>query len=337
MKRGLKRGGIAALVVASLVLLAAGCGGKFDKPLELSRTVKLGEYSYIPAYRGFENSTSLSISLGSLYVSFHDPLSEPPAGTVITYFSDADPVPENLVKPFNGLERPYVVGAGKRQIAVADSEDVQVVKIYGLAGGDAILTFTDPAWDRITGLAVDDTGNVYVADATKNFVRSYKPSGRPRFEVDLADSGFGIGHVLSPMGLAIDNETLLIAEASTEKAQVQRVRIDRPQTGIPFSADVPFINVYTDAEGNQMTLSAPIGVAAGSEGSVFILDKGLGKIFRFDSQGNSIAIVNSEEQTGPTDVGDAISIDTYNPPSQTSASIYILDPVRGVIHRWDPK
>jgi hypothetical protein len=326
MKRGLRPndrtavalGAPAVLLALSFLLVIAGCGGKYDKPLELNRVVHMGEYSYISAYRGFENSTSLSICQGSLYVSFFDLMSEPPTGTVITYFSSAAPVPENLVRHFNGLEHPYLVGAGK-------------------SGGDPTLTFSDPDWDRVTGLAVDDSGNVYVADAARNFVRSYKPSGRRRFTVDLADSGFGIGHVLSPMGLAIDNGTLLIAEASSEKAQVQRIRIDRPQTGIPFSADVPFINVYTDDEGNQMTLSAPIGVAAGSEGSIFVLDKGLGLIFRFDSDGSSIAIVNSEQQTGPTDVSDAVSVDAYDNPSQTSASVYVLDPSKGVIHRWDPK
>jgi hypothetical protein len=31
------------------------------------------------------------------------------------------------------------------------------------------------------------------------------------------------------------------------------------------------------------------------------------------------------------------SIDTYNPPSAATATIYVLDAARGQIHRWDPK
>ena len=328
---------IAVLLALAVLYLLPGCGGKYDKPLELSRTIRMGEYSYQPAYRGFENSTSLSISLGSLYVAYADTLSVPPTGTVRAYFSGATPIPENLVRSFRGLQRPMVVGSGKRAIAVADIADAIFVRVYGLSGGDPIVSFSDPDWNMITGLAVDDTGNIYVADAAMNFVRSYKPNGKARFEVDLADSGFGIGHVMGPMGIAIDGETLLISEAHTEKVQVQRIRIDRPQTGIPFSADNPYLSVFTDADGNQTTFVRPVGVAAGSEGSVFVLDQGLGWILRFDAEGNSIAMVNSPAQEGPLDVSDAVSIDTYNPPTQTSASVYVLEPIKGLIHRWDPK
>lgn len=325
------------LFACAALSLSPGCGGKYDKPLELSREIRMGEYSYQDPYRGFENSTSLSISLGSLYVAFADTLAVPPTGTVRAYFSAATPIPENLVKPFKGLTRPTVVGAGERAIAVADLAEVPTVRVYGLSGGDPMVSFTDPDWNVITGLAVDDTGNIYVADATRDFVRSYKPNGKARFEVDLADSGFGIGHVMGPMGLDIDGETLLISEAHAEKVQVQRIRIDRPQTGIPFSADNPYLSVFADEEGSEITLIRPVDVAAGSDGSVFVLDQGLGKILRFDAEGNSIAMVNSPAQEGPLDVSAAVSIDTYNPPTQTSASVYILDPIKGIIHRWDPK
>jgi sugar lactone lactonase YvrE len=331
---------IIAAILATCTTLSVlqGCGGKYDKPLELDRVIRMGEYSYQDPYRGFENSVFLSISLGSLYVAFLDTIAVPPTATVRAYFSAATPIPENLVKSFRGLTRPTLVGAGERAIAVADLAGVLTVRVYGLSGGDPTVSFTDPDWSTITGLAVDATGNIYVADSANNFVRSYKPNGRARFQVDLADSGFGIGHVMGPMGLEIEGETLLIAEAHTEKVQVQRIRIDRPQTGIPFSAENPYLSVFTQEDGSEITLVRPVGVAAGErDGSVFVLDRGLGKILRFDTQGNSVAMVNSPAQDGPQDVSAAVSIDTYNPPTQTSASVYILDPIRGIIHRWDPK
>jgi hypothetical protein len=128
----------------------------------------------------------------------------------------------------------------------------------------------------------------------------------------------------------------LISEAHAEKMQVQRIRIDRPQTGIPFSATNPYLATFTDDEGNEMVFVRPVGVAAGTDGSVFVLDEGLGRVFQFDAQGNSIAVVNSEASGGPQDLRDAVSIDTYNPPG-ARASIYVLDPVRGLVHRWEPK
>jgi hypothetical protein len=329
------------VVLLAVAFLAAsglfpGCGGKYDKPLEVDRTIRMGEYIYVPAYRGFENATGLSIAFGTLYVAYADTVSQPPTGEVRAYFSDAEPVPANLVVPFTGLTRPTAIGAGKRAIAVADISDQITVKVYGLSGGAPNLTFTDPAWRLISGLAVDDSGNIYVCDAVKNFVRSYKPDGRRRFQVELADSGFGIGHVMRPMAIAIDGTTLLIAEAHAEKVQVQRIRTDQPQTGIPFSAQNPYISAFTDSEGNEMSFVEPAGVAAGLGGGIFVLDRGLGKIFRFDAEANSITVVNSPSSGGPSELYDGSSLCTYNRPS-SEAIIYVLDRVRGVIHRWDPK
>jgi hypothetical protein len=318
------------MVALVLVGLAAGCGGKFDKPLELSRVITMGEYSYKP-FDGFDGAASLSISGGRLYVAFGG------SAQIHAYYSSALPIGTDLVKAFAGLHTPRLVGSGKYTVAVLDSSDTLTVRIYGLGGGNPISSFSDPDWKQVSGLAVDDSGYVYVADAAEDFVRAYKQDGRRRFQVDLADSGFGIGHVLSPMGIGLNGQTLLIAEAHAEKVQVQRIRIDQPQVGIPFSASNPYLSTFTDADGNEIQMVRPIGVAAGDDGSIFVLDQGLGKIFQFDADGNSIAIVNSTTSGGPVDLRDVASIDTYNNPEKTSASIYVLDVGRGLVHRWEPK
>jgi hypothetical protein len=323
------------LLAGAGLCLAAGCGGKYDKPLEVDKTIRFGEYSYLPV-SGFDNAVALSIAGGTLYVAYSDTAASPPSGTVRAYFSGAAPLPGNLFAPLTGLARPTAVGAGKRAIAVADDAGSISVRIYGLGGGAPTFSFSDPDWRALTGLAVDDTGNIYVCDAVRNFVRSYKSNGKRRFEVDLADSGFGIGHVLRPTGLALDGETLLISEGHLEKAQVQRIRIDQPQSGIPFSTENPYISVYTDGDGNQTPLAEPVGVSAGKEGDIFILDRGLGKIFRFNPDGLPLAVVNSPQSGGPPDLVTGVSIDSYDNPSYASASVYVLDS-RGVMHRWDPK
>lgn len=327
-----------ALAAFAAVCLMPGCGGKYDKPLELDRVIRMGEYSYQDPYRGYEGSASLFVTGGRLYAAYVDTtVPGSPSGEVRAYFSDGDRISVEVVRPFAGLRRPTVVGGGRKSVAVADIADQITVRVYALSGGSPVLSFTDPDWRAITGLAVDDTGNIYVADSAADFVRSYKPNGRPRFAVDLADSGFGIGHVLSPMGIAIDGETLLIAEADVEKAQVQRIEIGRPQTGIPFSATSPYISVFTDAEGSETPLLRPVGVAAGQDGNIIVLDRGLGQIMRFDPEGNSVAVVNSEQSGGPQNVSDAVSVGAYSQKIGGAASVYVLDPIRGLIHRWDPK
>jgi hypothetical protein len=321
-----------AVAVGILMLLTlvwvVGCGGKYNKPLETPGKPRLGDYTYWDGYTGFDHANSLSMANGRIYVSYSEP------GEALAFFSHADPIPSNVFLGFLGLARPVKIGAGKYAIAVADSVEVLTVRIYGLRGGEPTVSFSDPDWRRISGLALDDSGNVYVADAVKNFVRAYGPTGRRRFQVDLADSGFGIGHVMRPQSICFDGEALLVAEAHPEKFQVQRIRVDEPQRGLPFSIDNPYISAFADSEGNQITLTKPVAVAATRQGSIFVVDRELGKIFKFDMAGKSIAIVNNVTAGGPTKLDGPLSIGTYN-ESDVVDNVYVLDSATGTIYQWN--
>jgi outer membrane protein assembly factor BamB len=311
---------LAVTALACLVVAAAGCGGKYDKPLEVDRQPRLGAYNYAGTYHGFEGAACLSVTGGNLFISYSD------AGELRRYYSSG-----RLVEgvEFRGLVRPTVVGTGRRAIAIADSGADIMVRIYGLSGGDPLMSFSDPDWAEIGGLAVDDSGNVYVSDVKRDFVRCYDAAGDPRFETDLADSGFGIGHVRSPRGIYLNGGTLLIAEADPEKSQVQQIAIDSPQHGVPFSQEVPLISSFTDDDGNELAFLEPVAVATDGDGHVFVLDKGWGKIFRFTADGAADAVVNSPTSGGPETLDGPVAIGTYG------EKVFCLDISTGIVHRWD--
>ncbi len=315
------------LVLVSILILAGSCGGKYDKPLEVERKPKRGAYNYSDDYLGFEGALSMAVAGGSIFVAYGDSLAP---RKLARYYAKGSLVEDVF---FNGLEHPVVIGVGKHLIAVADSSTTIKVKVYEFSGGDPVLEFTDPAWRSIGGLAVDEDGNVYVADRRRNFVRAYDSKGKPRFNVDLADSGFGIGHVIKPMGIYIDQGTLLISEGDQSKPSVQRIRIDEPQKGIVFSQTVPFLREFMDEDGNPMNLQGPIAVATDHHGRIIVLDKALGKIIRFLPDGTSDAIVNSKDAGGPDSLPNAISLGTYY--DGRVDRVYCLDAQSGVIHRWD--
>ena len=304
-------------------LLPGGCGGKYDKPLETpGGTIPIqGSYTHIGRYEGFKDATDFSLSYGLLFVAFEDP------GVVGVYFNTGRLNPGIT---FEGLGHPRVIGAGGKRVAVADYSTMRI-KVYEWTGGDTLFTFRDPDWVEISAIALDDSANIYVADRARNLVRAYGRNGRPRFQVDLADSGYGIGHVLSPRGLYFDGEALLIAEAGGGKNQVQRIRVDEPQRGILFSETVPFLGSFTDSLDNTFPFVRPVDAAADGNGSVFVLDQGqpVPRIFKFDKNGRSVAFVNTLTEDAADTLFTPVCVETY------LDDVYALDDSVGVIHRWE--
>ncbi len=312
---------IATVAILCLVfnMVLAGCGGKYDKPLEYYKEYQLGAYNYGKPLTGFDAATHMAITGGHLFLSYKD------SSALLDYFASG------VLNPgveFEGLVRPTIVGEGLRAVAVVETADSLSVKVFRPGGGEPFLTFSDPEWVEIGGLAIDDDDNIYVSDVAKNFVRSYDKLGRPRFEVDLADSGFGIGHVMSPMGLCFDGEALLIAEADDEKAQVQKINVNEPQQGIVFSETVPFISSFTDSAGNEINLRRPVAVATDGRGNIYVLDAELGQIFRYIFDGESDTPVKSSSIEDPDVLSDAVAIGTY------MERIYAFERGTGTIHIW---
>lgn len=316
---------LAALVAAGILL---GCGGKIDPPGELFKEPRRSVYLYAGSYAGFDRATSLGITGGRLFASFPESalVDLPDSGFVLAFRSTGNI--ETSVE-FSGTMMPYLIGVGTYEIAVADSGDsVDIVRCYGIGGGDALWEVMDEEWVEIGGLAVGDDAITYVSDAARNFIRAYDNSGNLLFGEDLADSGFGLGHVLRPRGIFIEEDTLYIAEAHEEKAQVQRINVRTPQEGIPFSEERPFISSYVDSLGIEMPLIEPIAVCVNVDGQIFVMDSGYGIIIEYNRDGTTEAIVTTPF-SGPCPVPDVNSIGPY------SVRIYALDPPAGVVHRWD--
>jgi DNA-binding beta-propeller fold protein YncE len=316
------KGLLLILLMAALAAVLAGCGGKYEMPTETSKEAHLGEYVWGGSYDWFQGGSSMAVFYGHIYIAY------PEEGTVMRYYSNGAPEKDIV---FTDLAKPFVIGAGTSGIAVADSGDGMKVKIFALDGGAPVRTVTDPKWEMIGGLALDDAGNVYVSDMVRNFVRSYNLRGNLRFGTDLADSGFGIGHVLGPQGLWVEGETLLIAEAGRGKSQIQKISTMEPQKGILFSSTVPLINTFAEDNGIEYPLLSPTAVTTDKDGRVFILDAGMGKLFRYTADGVPEEVINSSEAGGPQSLQAAVAIGGYN------NRVYTLETATGTVQRWDSR
>ena len=139
--------------------------------------------------------------------------------------------------PGNGLgdlSTPYGVAADDYGfVYVADTSNNRIVKFtaagrfvdeWGAAGGTGPKGSKNGEFNEPRGVAVDDRGNVYVADHNNNRVQKLSPDGRflARFGAHGGDgtAGSGDGEFDTPRGVAVDHEgNIFVAEKGNNRIQ----------------------------------------------------------------------------------------------------------------------
>lgn len=168
------------------------------------------------------------------------------------------------------------------------------------------LTVTDlgVAFQRPTGLASDPSGNLYVSDTLQDAVRKITPSG----EVTTV-----VRSVSEPMGLCWHDGALYIAESGANRiVKYQNARLTTVAgSGQPGLADGPAA---------QASFSAPQGVTAGADGTLYISDTGNSAIRQL--RGGQVTTLT---------VRDAADLTSFFPVSPSNLLVqgnvlYICDP-----------
>lgn len=146
-------------------------------------------------------------------------------------------------------------------------------KVYSWQGGAPIYSFTDSLWVTFSGLAADESLNVYVADAGRDTIQVYDRLGRRRHLV--SDHGTGSGYVIGPHGLAYTRtssgkEFLVVAD--TQKNWVQRLRPDTTNV-----AAIPDPIGLKEGE-----LEGPMDVATDRYGEfIYVADSGHNQVLKY--------------------------------------------------------
>jgi DNA-binding beta-propeller fold protein YncE len=114
------------------------------------------------------------------------------------------------------------------------------------------------------GLAVDSSGNVWVADTLNNRVQEFNSEGT--FLQKFGTLGSGNGQLSLPAGIAVEaGGNVLVADTNNNRVE-------------QFSGAGAFMSQFGSLGSAEGQLSAPAGVAAGSGGSVVIADTGNGRM-----------------------------------------------------------
>ncbi|GHV72835.1 hypothetical protein AGMMS49940_01370 [Spirochaetia bacterium] len=140
--------------------------------------------------------------------------------------------------------------------------------LYGYADG----TGTEVRFSSTAGVAVDNAGNVYVADTSNQRIRKISPSGAVTTLAGDRPYGYADGtgtevRFYNPEGVAVDNAgNVYVADTSN-----QRIRKISPSGAVTtLAGGVPY--GYADGTGTEARFYYPKGVAVDNAGNVYVAD-----------------------------------------------------------------
>ncbi len=199
----------------------------------------------------------------------------------------------------------------------------------GSSLGDSAL---DSRFQGPQGLAIDEDGSAYIADATVARILRLRLDGRLDPLYDLRDCASSC--ILSPAGLALDgNGDLLIADPAGHRVW----RMD-PGTGAyaPFAGDGSATSGPDGAARLAGGLIAPADVAVADDGTVYVSDRGARRIRSITPAGLLASVAGTGEAGDDGDGGDAADARFLHPAGLALAGsvLFVSDSaahrVRGV-------
>jgi sugar lactone lactonase YvrE len=189
----------------------------------------------------------------------------------------------------------YVADATNNTIRRVTSSGV-VTTLAGTAGTHGYADGTGAAarFNEPFGVAVDNAGNVYVADTSNNAIRKITPAG---VVTTLAGGGApgatdGTGtaaRLHEPRGIAIDSAgTLYVADYENE--MIRKITPAGVVTTLAGKADVAG---DADGVGTNATFRAPMGIAVDTTGVVYVADGGNRAIRRISADGTVTTVATT--------------------------------------------
>ena len=210
---------------------------------------------------------------------------------------------------------------------------------FGGDGGPA----TKAQFRGLQGLAVDGSGNLYVADASNQRIRRIDPDGVITTIAGTGERGFGgdggpatEAQLYNPVGLAVDGSgNLYVADYFNQR--IRRIDPDGVITTIAGTGERGFGG--DDGPATEAQLNFPVGLAVDGSGNLYVADYLNQRIRRIDPDGVITTIAGTGEPGFGGDDGPATEAHLHSPVRLAvdgSGNLYVSDSLNQRIRRIDP-
>jgi len=169
-------------------------------------------------------------------------------------------------------------------------------------------------FDSPSGIAVDASGNILVADTNNGRIEKFSPTGT--FLSIIGTKGSGHGQLGEPNGIAIDRAGNIYVAEVAHNHRVQKL-----------GRDGTFIAEW---KGPELGFYGPRRIAIGPDDSIYVVDQGHARIVKFSPDGR-VLVTWGTSGNGDGQFNDPTSL-AVDP---TTNKVYVADPRNKRIQVFD--
>ena len=235
----------------------------------------------------------------------------------------------------------YVADSGNNVVRKIDAAGV-VSTFAGMAGstGSTDGVGTNALFSHPTGVAVDKSNNVYVADLNNSTIRKITPDGTVSTLAGLAgnngstDATGSAARFYNPSGLAVDNNgNVYVADSNNET-----IRKITPTGTVSTLAGLALAYGSVDATGSAARFHYPSGVAVDNARNIYVADTVNSTVRKVTSGGVVTTLAGFSGSAGAAD-GTGSAARFYYPNGvavDSAGNVYVADTSNHIIRKVTP-
>jgi len=203
--------------------------------------------------------------------------------------------------------------------------------------GSADGTGSTASFNNPYGIALDGSGNVYVADGPNDEIRKITPAGVVTTFAGSTVNGSADGtgsaaSFTSPLGVAVDsNGNVYVAD--TDNNAIRKIT----PAGVVTTFAGSRARGHADGTGSAATFYSPTGLAVDSNGNVYVADRDNHEIRKITPAGVVSTLAGSTTQGNANGTGSAASF--YAPfdlAVDSNGNVYVTDEGNNLIRKITP-